>query len=314
LDNNPLVSVGILAYNSSKYIIDALESVKSQTYQNIELIVSDDASTDNTVDICREWIKENGDRFVNATLITVEQNTGTSGNANRIVNACKGEWFKVLAGDDALFPDCIANFIKYIINHPGSKAVVGLIKRYYFILDDKNAVEDHLSDSFFSLSAEDQFKILLHGNYYIPCSVFLNLAMINEVGGYDDKYGILEDFPFYLKVLKAGYKFYKMDEFVQKYRMSDTNVYGNLIALFNYRHQYYDYLVRRDMCFQYYSFRERIRTHTRLVTYWIMDKLGLQKNTSYNRFVKKNLHGVFAFLTFDYDVFRSFFLRRMGKL
>ncbi len=55
---NPLVSIIVCTYNSSKYVLETLESAKEQTYQNVELIVSDDCSTDNTVELCRKWIAE----------------------------------------------------------------------------------------------------------------------------------------------------------------------------------------------------------------------------------------------------------------
>ena len=52
----PLVSVVVITYNSAKFVIETLESVKSQTYKNIELIISDDCSTDDTVERCRLWL------------------------------------------------------------------------------------------------------------------------------------------------------------------------------------------------------------------------------------------------------------------
>ena len=52
----PLVSVVIITYNSEKTIIETLESIKNQTYKNIELIISDDFSKDNTVEICKQCI------------------------------------------------------------------------------------------------------------------------------------------------------------------------------------------------------------------------------------------------------------------
>ncbi|MDR0890977.1 MAG: glycosyltransferase [Endomicrobium sp.] len=55
MENNPLVSVCVITYNSSKYVLETLESIKTQTYQNIELIVSDDCSTDDTVEVCENY-------------------------------------------------------------------------------------------------------------------------------------------------------------------------------------------------------------------------------------------------------------------
>src|SRR5690606_22852216 len=96
---NPLVSIIVITYNSSKYVLETLESARAQTYQNIELIISDDGSKDATVQICRDWLKENSDRFVHSQLLTVEHNTGIPANCNRGVKASKGEWIKLIAGD-----------------------------------------------------------------------------------------------------------------------------------------------------------------------------------------------------------------------
>ena len=115
---NPLVSIPIVTYNSATYIIETLESVKNQTYQNIELIVSDDCSTDDTVAKCREWIEINKERFGRAEVLTAERNTGVSTNLNRAEAACKGEWVKFLDGDDLLLPTCVEDYIEYVSAHP----------------------------------------------------------------------------------------------------------------------------------------------------------------------------------------------------
>lgn len=311
MDYKPLVSVGILTYNSAKYIVEALESVKNQTYQNIELIVSDDCSKDNTVEICRKWIEENRSRFVNATLLTVEKNTGTSANCNRRLAACKGDWLKGCAGDDALFPDCVEKFVRFVTIHPSAKFIVGKIKEYKYTFDDENIIEGHMSrynenNDILDKSVDEQFRKMLHGNSFIPPAGFFSVDMLREVGGFDEKYGILEDFPLYLKLLKAGYKCYKMDEYVSKYRSSDSNVFGRMDVLFGYNHRYYDYLVRRDMCFPYYSTREKIRTHISFASCWIMNKLGLQKRTCFNRSVFALIHIIFAVLTLDFGQLWSY--------
>jgi alpha-1,3-rhamnosyltransferase len=52
-----LVSIVIITYNSAKYVLETLESVKAQTYEKIELVISDDCSTDDTVEVCRDGLK-----------------------------------------------------------------------------------------------------------------------------------------------------------------------------------------------------------------------------------------------------------------
>ena len=78
---NPLVSIVVITYNSSEYVCETLESAKAQSYQNIELIVSDDASTDNTVPIVTKWIRENKSRFVCVEIVTSPSNTGITAKA-----------------------------------------------------------------------------------------------------------------------------------------------------------------------------------------------------------------------------------------
>ena len=81
----PLVTVAVIAYNSSKTVVETLDSIKNQSYQNLELIVSDDGSTDDTVTVCENWIANHQARFIRTELITVAKNTGTSANINRAI-------------------------------------------------------------------------------------------------------------------------------------------------------------------------------------------------------------------------------------
>ncbi len=102
MNQEPLISIVVVTYNSAKYVLETLESAKSQTYQNIELIVTDDYSTDDTVAICQKWLNKNKARFVRSQLVTSEKNTGIPANLNRGIKASKGEFIKPIAGDDTM--------------------------------------------------------------------------------------------------------------------------------------------------------------------------------------------------------------------
>lgn len=93
-----------------------MESCKAQTYENIELTFSDDASTDDMVEICKIWIQESKKRFVNIRIVTLDKNSGVSANVNRGVNASTGVWFKLVARDDLLFESCIQWKVEFINN------------------------------------------------------------------------------------------------------------------------------------------------------------------------------------------------------
>lgn len=95
-----LVSIPVITYNSAKTVIETLDSIKAQTYPNIELIISDDCSTDDTVQLCREWIEKNGERFERTELISVTKNTGVSGNNNRAKQLYISEGFEIEREDE----------------------------------------------------------------------------------------------------------------------------------------------------------------------------------------------------------------------
>jgi len=109
----PLVSVRVLTYNSSEYIVETLNSVYNQSYNNIELVVSDDCSKDNTVGICQEWIDNHKSRFVRVVYLTSPVNTGVCANSKRSMDATTGEWIKGIGGDDLLTHNAIEQFVSF---------------------------------------------------------------------------------------------------------------------------------------------------------------------------------------------------------
>lgn len=95
-ENNPLVSIGFPVYNGGKYMKVAIDSLLSQSYGNFELIISDNASTDNTEEICREYEKKDN----RVVYIRNEKNLGATKNFNNLVHLSKGKYFKWAQHDD----------------------------------------------------------------------------------------------------------------------------------------------------------------------------------------------------------------------
>ena len=111
LGNSPLVSVVIPAYNHEKYVQETIKSVIDQTYQNLELIIIDDGSKDNTwqkiqelSDICKK-------RFNNFVAQT-QQNQGTNITLNKAISLCKGKYVSVIASDDTYQPQAMEEQVK----------------------------------------------------------------------------------------------------------------------------------------------------------------------------------------------------------
>lgn len=82
MNGDILVTIILLSYNAERYIIEALQSIKMQNYPKIELIIIDDCSQDNTVNLEKEWLKDNGNIFTNTKLIAQSKNYGTVANSN----------------------------------------------------------------------------------------------------------------------------------------------------------------------------------------------------------------------------------------
>lgn len=215
---NPLISVGVIAYNSAEYILDLLESVKAQTYQNIELIVSDDKSSDNTVAICKEWISKNKDRFVRAEVIVPEHNTGTAGNYNRALFAANGEWMKFIDGDDIMFPNCLEDNVDFVTKHPEAKVVFSDI---LYFEDAKHPTSKHFVSEeekrFFEKDAFEQLMVLLIKNHMPPSSSFMLTQLLKD-NPYQEEYKLIEDSPKWIDLTKKGYKFYYFDKVTTGYR------------------------------------------------------------------------------------------------
>lgn len=229
MQENPLVSVVVITYNSAKTVIETLDSIAAQTYQNIELIITDDCSKDDTVAVCKQWLKNHQDRFVTTKLLTVEKNTGTTKNINRGEANASAEWVKSIAGDDLLTPNCIEDFVDYIYKHPDTVFVFGRTEVFgssQKIVDYINSVYNY---DFFKLSVEEKYKFYVeNNNNCIPApAVFSNIKNRREIGLiYDERIPLVEDVPMWAKAVSMGVDLRFMDKVVCKYRVGAGGVFS----------------------------------------------------------------------------------------
>lgn len=121
----PLVSVGIPVFNGENYLSQAIESVLNQIYTNLELIISDNGSTDNTQLICKKYLK--ADKRIRYSRF--DCNYGASRNYNKTFELSKGKYFKWLPHDDKLAPDNISKSVK-ILEENDDLAICGTCKKH----------------------------------------------------------------------------------------------------------------------------------------------------------------------------------------
>jgi alpha-1,3-rhamnosyltransferase len=222
-----LVSVPITAYNSAEYIIETLESIYNQTYKELELIISDDFSTDATIPLVEEWVKLDRvkKRFSRIEIITVPNNTGVSANCNRCVDASHSDWLMMVAGDDILLPDCIVDNMQFAKENPEAHVIFSQVKLYKGTFEEKNYIKSIPSSypnniMHESFDAHDQYQLLLLSDriQYTP-SFFVNKKAILRVGGYDESNRLVEDYPMWLKLTGSGEKLYYFHKETVGYRM-----------------------------------------------------------------------------------------------
>jgi glycosyltransferase involved in cell wall biosynthesis len=112
--DEPRVSIGLPVFNGENYLVEALDSLLTQTYEDFELIISDNASTDRTPEICQEYIeKDNRVRYCRN-----KTNLGGAYNDNRVVELSTGEYFKWAAHDDICAPEFLERCVEVLESEP----------------------------------------------------------------------------------------------------------------------------------------------------------------------------------------------------
>lgn len=225
-NEQPLVSVAVISYNSSKTIIETLDSIYNQTYPNIELIISDDCSTDNTLEVCREWLNTHKQRFAKARFIIPPTNTGVTGNCQRIWDGCCTEWLKSIAADDTLLPNCIADNMAFVKQHEDAECIFSKIEILGIPKSDaERFLQMRYDFSFFEKSQKDQYEQLLQWCSIPSCSAFKNVRKLKQRGiNYDNRIPMLDDRPFFLNLVAAGVHFDFLDKITVGYRVHPNSL------------------------------------------------------------------------------------------
>lgn len=221
-----LVSIAVVTYNSARTVLDTLNSIKMQTYPHIELIISDDCSIDNTVELCRTWIESNHERFVRTEIIIVEKNTGVAGNVNRAVDACHAKWVKTIAGDDVLMPDCVKVYVEFAENHSNMVYAFSKIQAFGSSKENCARVENLFNYRLFEWPASQQYEYLMENGNCIPAATgFFNKEKLRKLGlRFDERIPLLDDYPMWLNLLKNGVHLDFIDIVTTKYRVSENSL------------------------------------------------------------------------------------------
>ena len=115
----PTVTIGMPVYNASRHIREALNSIVSQTFQDFEVIISDNDSSDDTAQICEEYRKN----FSQIKFVRQSENIGVYGNFDFVTRCASGELLTWLAHDDVLEPEFLERTVRYLRSYPNAVSV-----------------------------------------------------------------------------------------------------------------------------------------------------------------------------------------------
>lgn len=220
---NPLVTIVIPSYNHSCFIEESILSVIDQDYDNIELIIIDDGSSDASVDVINKLIPACKLRF-NRFEFRCRPNKGVCATLNEALDWAKGEYFSPLASDDIALKHKIS-FLINKISKTKHKMAFGLV----------NVFGNSNSESKVNFKYKHTFESIFTRvrTPAAPASIMLTKAVL-EVGGFN-KEVLSEDVYIYLRLTEDNSFFYTYPEVVTNYRLHDTNTINNLVPMHNDR-------------------------------------------------------------------------------
>lgn len=223
-----LFSVVVLTYNQESLVLETLNSIYNQTFKNIELVISDDASKDNTQKVIEDWIGSHKDRFVNIVINFNKKNIGISGNHTAGVKLANGEFVKYIGGDDVLLPDAIKKMHDFLENNKEARFCTSKMKMFY--KKNENYItygelpEKRMFKKLKEVDVNKQFRILSQGSFVIAPGNFFRKSIFEDYGYFDEKYTSFEDWHQWLKFLLHGERLFLLDEYTVLYRRHGNSV------------------------------------------------------------------------------------------
>jgi hypothetical protein len=219
----PLVSVILPTFNGAEFLRESLDSVLSQTYSRLEVLVMDDASTDGTAEVVRAYSDDRIRYHVH------ERNLGQFGNINAGVALARGDMIAIHHADDVYGAEILERELAFLQSHPAVGAA--------FALD---LFIDRSGREFGRVALPDEFRgggvltyrqvlngILRHGNTFIRGGTSLvRRGVYEEVGPFDESFDLRGDLDMWLRIAHR-YSIGILDEHLTSYRWGHGNLSGH---------------------------------------------------------------------------------------
>ena len=223
MHTEPLVSVCVPTYNDGEFLAQSLQSIVAQTYHNLEIIVGDDASIDNTTDIVCGFDDSRIRYYRNS------KNLGQFENVNHLVQQAKGQYVAVYHSDDVYTPQIIEKQVNFLQAHPEAGAIFAMNWRMNELgeITGQSKLLKEVSTAT-CLELADVLPVLLqYKNWLLIGPTFMGRSEVfQKVGFFSSNFSIAGDFEMWLRILTT-FKIAVLDEPLMYYRQGSTQVsYG----------------------------------------------------------------------------------------
>ncbi|KUY27460.1 glycosyltransferase [Elizabethkingia ursingii] len=213
---NPLVSVAIVTYNQKEYLRECIESILEQDYDNKEIIVADDGSTDGTHEMLLDYEKKYPNQFI---LKLATTNVGITKNHNLAHSACNGKYISWMGGDDLMLPGKLKKQVSFMEANPNCTILYHNLEVFF---SDGNQ-ESYLLNSKKTAREGDVKTMIKYGCFNGACSTMLRTDKA-PVYGFDERLPIASDWMYWVDSLANGGEIRYIDEVLGKYRRHANNV------------------------------------------------------------------------------------------
>jgi glycosyltransferase EpsE len=201
------ISVIMGIYNCAPTLADALDSLLEQTYQSFKVIMCDDGSIDNTLEVAQQYVDQHTGKFI---LIKNKRNMGLNYTLNHCLEYADTEYTARMDGDDLSLPHRFEQEIKFLDEHPEYAIVSGPMIHF-----DENG-DFRISKGYGEVRKED----FINGSPFCHAACMVRTTAYNAVNGYsvDNKLLRVEDYHLWIKMYAAGYRGYNLTEPIYKMR------------------------------------------------------------------------------------------------
>lgn len=281
--SSPLVSICIPTYNGEAFILEAIASALTQTYDSVEIIVSDDNSTDNTSQIIQSLKQHIAVKY----SVYDHENLGIADNCNFCIQKAKGKYIKFLFQDDILLPNCITELVALAESYNDIGLVFSPRDIFFATGDDTDTNLIAIYQDFQNIHqawstlkpiqpGQDLLKdpnLLSHPINKIgePTTVLIRRQVFDKVGGFDPNLNQLVDLEMWLRIMKyyqIGFVNNTLSQFrLNRQQKTCQNIIENIDIDLNFYLKFYE-----D---PYYQFLDHeIRQKSLLIYQSLIESMG----------------------------------------